>query len=134
MWTFIGLSLHQLTDSKAQLNKTNVANQKYNNIARSYQEDTGVTGKLWQTGYYKQVSYELFHEGGNRFCTANIIRKIIPNLGNIKSKTVTKVFDWHIQWGVERRNCQILMIRATVTVRVTTKRRGWSRIAKKTTV
>ena len=43
MWTFIELNGHQFTDSKAQLNKTNVNNHKSNNIARSYQEDTGVT-------------------------------------------------------------------------------------------
>ena len=38
MWTFIGLNLHQLTDSKVQLNITNVNNYKSNNKARSDQE------------------------------------------------------------------------------------------------
>ena len=33
MWTFIALDLHQLTDSKVQLNKTNVNNHNSNNLA-----------------------------------------------------------------------------------------------------
>ena len=38
MWTFIALNLHQLTDSKVQLNNTSVNNCKSNNLAGSYQE------------------------------------------------------------------------------------------------
>ena len=41
-----------LTDFKAKLNKTNVNNHKSNN--------TGVTLNLWQIGFCKQVSFELF--------------------------------------------------------------------------
>ena len=48
MWTVIAVILHQLKDSKAQLNKINVNNCKCKNLTRSYQEDTGVTERLWQ--------------------------------------------------------------------------------------
>ena len=54
------LNLHQLTDSKVQLNKDKVNNCKSNNEARSYQEDTGMTGRLWWIGICKQVSFGLF--------------------------------------------------------------------------
>ena len=76
----------QLTDSKAQLNKANVNNLKSNNLSGSYQGDTGVTKRLWRIGFFKWVSFELFPEGGNRCGTTYIIRKVIPNLGSIKSK------------------------------------------------
>ena len=50
MWTFIVLNLHQLTDSKAQLNETNV--NKSNNLTGSL--DTGdreaMVERLLQTG------------------------------------------------------------------------------------
>ena len=86
------LNLHQLTDSKVQLNESNVNNHKSNDIVRSYQEDTGVTWRLWRIGFCKQVSFKLFPEGGNRCCTAFIIRKIIPDLGSIKTKAMAKDF------------------------------------------
>ena len=54
MWTFIELNLHHLTNSRVQLNKNNVNNHNFNNIARSYQEKTGVTGRLWWLGFCKQ--------------------------------------------------------------------------------
>ena len=60
---FIVLNFHQLTDSKVQLNETNVNNHKSNNITKSYQEDTGLTCRLWQIGFCKQVRSELFPEG-----------------------------------------------------------------------
>ena len=37
MWSFIALNLHQVTDSKAQLNRNKVNNRKSNNIVMSYQ-------------------------------------------------------------------------------------------------
>ena len=46
IWTFMVLNLHQMTDSKAQLSKTNVINHKSNNLAGFYQEDTGVIERL----------------------------------------------------------------------------------------
>ena len=53
--TFIVFNLHQLTDSKVQLNKTNVNNHKSNDKARSYQGDKMVTrgggGGLWEIGF-----------------------------------------------------------------------------------
>ena len=85
------LNLHQLTNYKAQLNKINVNNWKFDNLAGSYQRGIGVTERLWQTGFCKQVSFELLPEGGNR-CGTTYIRKDIPNPGSIKSKTKAKVF------------------------------------------
>ena len=50
------LNLHQLTDSKAKLNKNSVNNHNSNNIARSYQKKTGVReamlDRLLQTGKF----------------------------------------------------------------------------------
>ena len=40
-----------------------------------------------------QTSFELFPGGGNRCGTTFIIRKAIPNLASIKSKTIAKPFD-----------------------------------------
>ena len=81
MWTFIELNLHQLTDSKVQLNQNNVNNHKSNNIAESYQSrDKGDSDAMaWQIGFSKPISFKLFPEGGNRCCSAYIISKIIPN-------------------------------------------------------
>ena len=86
MLTFIVLNLHQLTDSKVHLNKTNVNNCKSNNLAGSNQRDTGVTERLWWIGFCEQVSFELFPEG-NRCDTMYIIGSFIPNLWSIKCKT-----------------------------------------------
>ena len=72
-------NLHQLTETKAQLNKTNVNNRKSNNLAGSYQRDTRVTERLWQIGFSKQLSLDLFPEGGNVCHTIYIIRKVMPN-------------------------------------------------------
>ena len=65
----------QLPDLKALLNKSSVHNHKSNNIARSYQEDTELTWRLWQTEFCKLVGFELFPEGANECCTVYIIRK-----------------------------------------------------------
>ena len=83
MWNFIALNLHRLTDSKVQLNETSVNTHESNNIARSYQQDTRDTDSM---EYRLLQSFELFPEGGNKCCTAYIIRNIIPNLGASKSK------------------------------------------------
>ena len=127
----MAFNLHQLKDSNVQLNKTSVNNHKCNNIARSYKEDTGVIGMQWQVGFCKQVHFELLPEGGNTYCTVYIIKKVIPNLGSIKSNTMVKVFE-----RSERRNCQILMIRVTVpgTVGATAQRQGRTKIARRTSV
>ena len=77
------LNLYQLANSKAQLN-----------IRVSHtREHTGMIVRLWRKGFCKQVSFELLPEEGNRCCTAYIVRKVIPNLRNIKGKNYGKVFD-----------------------------------------
>ena len=48
MWTFILLNLHQLTESKVQLNIKQVNYHYLNDIARSYQQDTGLTGEVME--------------------------------------------------------------------------------------
>ena len=48
-----------------------------------------MTERLWQIW---QVSLELFPEGGNRYGTTYIIRKVMPNLESIKSKTKANLF------------------------------------------
>ena len=63
-----------------------------------------MTGSLWQIGFCKPVSFELFLEGGSRCCTEYIVRKIIPHFKSIKSKTMAKVFDLLVEAGVESRN------------------------------
>ena len=78
-----------MTDSKVQLNKNKVNNRTKGHT----KEDTAVTERLWQIGFYKQVSFELLPEEGSRCCTAYIIRKIIPNLRSIKTKTMAIVLD-----------------------------------------
>ena len=93
MWTFIACNLYELTDSKVQLNINKVINRRLNNKARSYKRRRSVTGRLWWIGFGKLVSFEFFYEGGNRYCSAYIVRKVIPDLSNIKGKTIAKVSD-----------------------------------------
>ena len=40
-----------------------------------------------------KVGFEAFSEGGIRGGHTNLLRKSISNSGNIKSKTITKLFD-----------------------------------------
>ena len=40
--------------------------------------------KAMEDRLLKTGKFELFPEGGNRYCTMYIIRKIIPNLRSIK--------------------------------------------------
>ena len=42
--------------------------------------------------FCKRASFKLFPEGGNRRCTVYLVRKVIPNLGSIKGKTMTNCF------------------------------------------
>ena len=44
-------------------------------------------------GDREAIKLKLLIEGGNRCGTMDIIRKVIPNAGRIKSKTQAKVFD-----------------------------------------
>ena len=90
MWILYRTELHQLTDSKAQVNNNNVNNLKFNNLARSYQEDTGVTGRLWQIGFCKQVLSFFLKEAID---VALHTIQIISNIRSIKSKTKAEVFD-----------------------------------------
>ena len=74
------LNFHGLTDFKVQLNEIDVNNHKSNNLAGSYQGDTGVTERLWRIGFCKRASFELFPERGNRYDTMYIIRKVIQKI------------------------------------------------------
>ena len=50
-----------------------------------------MTERPWQIGVCKQVSFYLFPKDGNRCNTMYIVRKVLPNLGSIKSKTKAKL-------------------------------------------
>ena len=92
MWTFTALNLHQLPDSKVELNKTNVNNYKCNKLKGLYQGvgDKGVTERLWRIAYGKQLSSELFPEGGNGCGTTYINGKVILNLkAKLRQKYLT---------------------------------------------
>ena len=81
----MALSLHQLTGSKVQVNLNKVNNCKSKNTAGSYQRRC-VMGRLWQMGFCKQVSFALFSEGGNRYCTVCFVGEVIQILGTPKAK------------------------------------------------
>ena len=68
------------------MNINKVNNLKSNNIAISYQRSYRGDRRLWQIDFCKQVSFEFFPEGGNRCCTAYIVRKVTPNLRASKAK------------------------------------------------
>ena len=92
MWTFIGFNLHQLTDSKVQLDLNKLNSHGFIDIAGSYWRRHSDDGMAMAERLLKQVYFlELFSEAGNGCCIPYIAGKFISNLRSTEGKTITKV-------------------------------------------
>ena len=86
--------------------------------------------------YGVQVGFKLVSEKGQGWRGTNLIRKSIPHSGNIKRKTITKLFDRFMNRRVELWNDKEIATTLTApgAVRTGIGRKIWSKIPRKTCV